>query len=143
MKNTISIAFLLLCIGTFSACTKSNSTTSNDPVYPANIVGAWRISQITDNSNGDITPQYSAYTFNFNAGGSAAVFVNSVSTAGTWLVRNSDDNGGSQKMEIQIGTSVQLARINKKWQIVSANGTTISLKDDNAASNERLVFTKN
>lgn len=143
MKKIIFASFLFASLLSFVSCTKSNSTTTNDPVYPANIVGAWRISQITDNSNGDITPQYSGYTFNFSAGGSAAVFVNSISTPGTWLVRNSDDNGGTQKMEIQIGTSTPMARINKKWQIVSANGTTISLKDDNPSSIEKLVFTKN
>jgi hypothetical protein len=144
MKNIIAISFMMLSILTITSCTRSNSTTGTTTVSnPQSVVGGWRITQIIDDSNGDMTPQFTGYVFNFSANGTANVVKGSSTTNGTWLIRTSDDNGGSQKMEIELGNADPIRRVSKKWQVVTITSTTISLKDDNPASVEKLVFTKN
>ncbi len=144
MRNILSIAFLLMCLSIYSSCTRSNSTTGTTTVSnPQSVVGGWRITQIIDDSNGDMTAQYTGYVFNFASTGVATAVKGGATTTGTWLIRTSDDNGGSQKMEIELGNTDPLKRVSKKWQVVAITSTTISLKDDNPASIEKLVFTKN
>jgi len=136
MKNFIQ---LCVCAGLFlTSCTKNAATPAsvNIPVTPGN----YTITLFTDNSNGDMTATFAAYTFSFQASNTISAVTEIASVNGTWSQTASHENEAA-KMEISFANA-PLSLLNKKWEIVSVSATEIDLRDDNTASNEHLHFTK-
>lgn len=135
MLQILTIALVTLTV----ACNKDSSnplSKSNDPVTP----GTYVITLFTDNSNGNITSQYSTYTFQFNSDNTITATNGVTTTTGTWSQRNAHENEAA-KLEISFNNG-PLEKLDKGWEVISITSTTISLRDDDTSSNEALTFQK-
>lgn len=145
MKSVLySIALCISCLClTFSSCKKTDDNSvnpNNNSGISSNTPGAnWKVSLFTEPDENK-THNYSGYTFDFNSDGGVSANRNGQTTPGTWR-QYSDD--GVTKFQITLNTTDRdLTELNDDWVVVSKSNTFISLKDDNAASNEQLQFSK-
>jgi hypothetical protein len=138
MKIKIWQTALILSVFFTASCTPDSTSSNASQVVTS---GEWRVTLFTDSGN-DETSDFSGYRFIFNTGGTITAVNNAVSKTGTWSTGSS-----SNKFTIDLGaktdTNKPLGELTDDWQIVSVSETVIQLKDDNAASNEKLTFTKN
>jgi hypothetical protein len=133
----VILVALVISIGIVS-CKKDDS---NNPSVAGTITsGTWRVSYYYDKVK-DETSDFAGYVFSFQSSGQL-VIAGPLSTTGAWVINNSDDNGGSQKLTISAGASDPLNSLNDDWVITSFSDTKIELKDD-SNNNEILHFTKN
>jgi len=128
MKTKI-FAILLLTTSLFS-CTKTNVDTSNN-VDLTN--GTWRVSYYWDQQ--DESSNFSAYYFMFLSNGTFMAHDNSGAVTGTWSISGS-------KLSINF-TNPLLSELNNDWLITEKTTTSIKLKEDNPAQDDKLYFTKN
>ncbi len=84
---------------------------------------------------GDETSKFSGYTFNFNAGGVLQASKAGSLFSGTW-------SEGSNKLNINFGTTPVLEDLNDDWLIIEKTGLIIRLKDDNPAQDDQLHFSR-
>jgi len=97
---TSSIIFILFSL-TFSSCKKDDS---NNPSVSATITnGSWLVSYYHDKIK-DETSDFAGNTFTFQQNGQLNVTTSSGNSTGSWSIVNSDDNGGSQKLNLFAGT---------------------------------------
>lgn len=136
MKKQFSIAAIAIFL--LASCTSTNNSSDAGQVATS---GSWRITLFTDSGN-DETSDFSGYSFTFSTSGSVTAVKNGVSQTGSWSV-----NTSSNKFNIDLGPKVDtnkpLGELTDDWKIISVSETVIQLEDDNAASNERVTFTKN
>jgi len=136
MKNKIlSLCTLALF---FVSCSNSNSDdTGSQQEIVSN--GTWRVTLFTDSGNNE-TSDFNGYAFTFGPSGAITATKGSQTQNGTWSISSNDFN-------INLGPKVDsnkpLGELTDDWDIISISNTEIKLKDDNAASNEFLTFTKN
>ena len=125
--STLAIVFALI---TFQSCSKDDATPSQTTT---NTDGNWRASLYFDNS--DETYKFTSYTFIFNSNGTVAATNGSINANGTW-------SQASSKFNIDFGVTPVFSDLNDDWLIVEKTATSIKLKDDNPARNEKLEFVK-
>ena len=138
MKKILQILTIALVTLTV-ACKKDSadpSSNSNNPVTP----GTYIITLFTDNSDGNITSQYAAYTFQFNSDNTITASNGVANTTGAWSQRNAHENEAA-KLDISFNDG-PLEKLDKGWEVISITSTTISLRDDDTSSNEALTFQK-
>ncbi|MEO5891233.1 MAG: hypothetical protein ABIQ31_13325 [Ferruginibacter sp.] len=137
MKQSIKkMLSVILVTTTLFSCTKQHDdlTTANSEV----IQGTWKIESFTESSENS-TNDFIGFTFNFAGNGKLAALKNGAATEGAWSTTNT-------RFTIDLGakgTSNKLGNLTDEWLIVSKTDTKITLKDDNVARNEVLVFSKN
>ncbi len=137
MRNLFQLFAITALVIANAACTRS---VNNPSPAPTPMEGNFKITLLTDNSSGDITTDFAAYTFQFNPDGKIIATTGSSSENGTFTETASHEGEGA-KFEIKFNTS-PLNKLNKKWQIEAKTSDTIHLKDDNSVSIERLHFAK-
>lgn len=132
MKITkiISALAIVFALGTFQSCSKDDATPSQTATSTE---GNWRVSLYFDNS--DETYKFTGYTFTFNSNGTIAATNGSNTVTGTW-------SQVSSKFNIDFGVTPVFSDQNDDWLIVEKTTTSIKLKDDNPARNEKLEFVK-
>lgn len=125
-----NILVILLLAATLFSCTKK----SDDPAPDVDITtGTWRISYYWDQK--DETSNFSSYYFMFLSNGTFMAHDNSGAITGTWTVSGS-------KLNINF-TNPLLSELNNDWLITEKTTTSIKLKEDNPAQDDKLYFTKN
>ena len=134
--STVIIYLLLLRV--LNSCKKEDS--NNPSASAALTTGSWRVSYYYDKIK-DETSDYAGNTFTFQQNGQLNVTTSAGNSTGSWSIVNSDDNGGSQKLILFVGTGDPLNSLNDDWQITSITNTKIELKDD-SNNNEILHFSK-
>ncbi len=127
--TSLFFAILLLSAGLTSCSKDDNSNNSNN----SNVTGNWRISLYYDNT--DETARYNGYTLSFNSGGVLVASNGTNTVNGTWSVTSS-------KFIINFGTDPLFSDLNDDWQIVENTSTSIKLKDDNPAQDDKLEMIK-
>jgi heat shock protein HslJ len=134
MKN-IKLFYILALVIAF--CTLQSSSCSKHDSLPTttqtNTEGNWRLSLYFDNS--DETYKFSGYTFSFNSNGQVAATNGTNTVTGTW-------SQTSNKFNIDFGSAAVFNDLNDDWLIETKTSTSIQLKDDNPARNEKLQFVK-
>jgi len=113
-----------------SSCSKSDDMAAIAPP----IAGTFSVSLYWDKK--DETSKFSGYSFVFNSGGQVVASKGAVNVNGIW-------SESSTKLSIDFSSDPVLSNINKNWLKVEKTATTIKLKDDNPASDERVEFIKN
>ncbi len=144
MKKILSFLGLIACffVLTSESCKhddNSNITPSTSSSISTTTPGAgWKLTLLSEGSDNK-TSHFSGYTFDFAANGTMTAS-GSQSATGTWRQYQDD---GVTKFEITlVTTDKNMAELNDDWVLVSKSETFISLKDDNAAKNELLQFSK-
>ncbi len=134
MKKALSVISLLCSVlfisAIMSSCSNSDDTNT---VNQNSTSGNWRISYYFDNT--DETSDFAGYTFIFQSSGVLDAVKNGTTVSGTWSVTSS-------KFNISFGVDPVLSELNDDWQIEEKTNTSIKLKDDNPAQDDRLQFTK-
>jgi hypothetical protein len=115
-----------------SSCSKSDDVAAINNTTP--IAGTFKVSLYWDKK--DETSKFSGYNFSFNAGGKITATNGSTTVTGTW-------GESSTKITISFGTDPLLSKLNKEWLKEEKTASSIKLKDDNIASDERIQFAKN
>ncbi len=130
--NLLSALILVSLFTTLqsSSCSKDDDVAAIGPA----ISGAWKVSIYWDKK--DETSKFTGYSFVFNSGGQVVASKGAVNVNGTW-------SESSTKLNINFGADPVLSNINKDWLKVEKTATSIKLKDDNSASDERVEFIKN
>lgn len=128
MKTKFLVIVLLII--SVSSCKKSSVDDSSN-VDITN--GTWRISYYWDEK--DETSDFSAYYFMFLSGGTFMAHNNTGAITGTWSV-------SGNRLIINM-TDPFLSELNDDWLIIEKTTTSIKLKDDNPAQDDKLYFTKN
>jgi hypothetical protein len=121
----ISIPLLLM-----SSC--SNNDAANT-VNQATLDGNWRISLYFDNT--DETTDFAGYLFTFKSSGVLEAVNGSTTVTGTWSVTSS-------KFNINFGSDPLFSELNDDWLIEERTSSSIKLKDDNPAQDDKLQFVK-
>jgi hypothetical protein len=136
IKSKAFNLFTALVLVSLFTTLQSSSCSKNDdvPAIGPAISGAWTVSVYWDKK--DETSKFSGYSFVFNSGGQLVASKGAVNVNGTW-------SESSTKLSIDFGSDPVLSNINKNWLKVEKTATTIKLKDDNPASDERVEFIKN
>jgi hypothetical protein len=116
----------------FATCSKNDDVVQ--PGSGGNIAGTWRISMYWDNK--DETAHFTGYTFSFNSNGQLTATNGSGTVTGSWTET-------SNKLIVDFGAHPILGELNDDWQKVEKTTTSIKLKDDNPAQDDRLEFVKN
>jgi hypothetical protein len=124
----------------FAAHTLLSSTCSknDDVIAPGsggNITGNWKVTLYWDNSK-DETYKFNGYTFVFNSSGVISALNGGTTINGTWTETSS-------KLIIDFGTHPVLSNLNDDWLKDEKTASSIKLKDDNPARDEKLQFVKN
>jgi hypothetical protein len=115
-----------------STCSKEDDNGGTTGTIAA---GAWRVTVYWDN-NADESNKFSGYSFEFKANGQLSATKAGSTVNGTWTETSS-------KLIIDFGTTPILEKLNDDWLRVEKTNTSIRLKDDNPAKDERLEFVKN
>ena len=126
----LNLVLITLFIGMFISCSKDDATPSQTTTSTD---GNWRASLYFDNS--DETYKFTSYTFIFNSNGTVAATNGSINANGTW-------SQVSSKFNIDFGVTPVFSDLNDDWLINEKTSTSIKLKDDNPARNEKLEFVK-
>jgi uncharacterized cupin superfamily protein len=115
---------------------QSSSCSKSDDVATINtgITGTWRVSLYWDKK--DETSKFSGYNFSFNSGGQLTASNGASNLSGTW-------SESSTKFTINFGTDPTFSSLNKDWLKEEKTATSIKLKDDNPAKDEKIQFAKN
>lgn len=124
--STLAIAFATLV---FQSCSRDNASSINSNTTDGN----WRVSLYYDNS--DETYKFTGYTFTFNSNGSITATNGSNTANGTW-------SQGSSKFNIDFGTTPVFSDLTDDWLIEEITSSSIRLKDDNPARDEKLQFVR-
>lgn len=133
-KKTIDMKTKIFAILLFTTSLFSCTKTSDDATNNVDITnGTWRISYYWDEK--DETSDFSAYYFMFLSGGTFMAHNNTGAITGTWSL-------SSNKLTINF-TDPMLSELNDDWLITEKTTTSIKLKDDNPAQDDKLYFTKN
>lgn len=135
LKTKAFNLFSALLLVTLFTTLQSSSCSKNDDIAaigPA-IAGNWTASLYWDKK--DETSKFSGYSFAFNSGGQIVATKGSTAVNGTW-------SESSTKLSIDFGSDPVLSNITKNWLKVEKTATTIKLRDDNTASDERIEFIK-
>lgn len=127
--SVILVAHTLLS----STCSKNDDVVS--PGTGGNIAGSWKVSYYWDNTK-DETAKFSGYAFTFNSNGQLTAVKGSNTVTGSWTETSS-------KLIIDFGADPVLSDMNDDWLKTEKTITTIKVKDDNPARDERLEFVKN
>jgi hypothetical protein len=143
MKSLVrSFAGLVFLATILFACIKrdNNNNNNNGNTNDTTVTtGTWRVSLFSERGQ-DETGDFTGYTFTFKNDGKLTVAKNGSSKEGTWSITN---NRFNIDLGIKSDANKPLGELTDDWIIVLKNDTTISLKDDNAAKNEVLEFSKN
>ena len=133
--KSFNILSALILVSLFTTLQSSSCSKNDDlPAIGPAISGAWTVSTYWDKK--DETGKFSGYSFVFNSGGQVVASKGAVNVNGSW-------SESSTKLSIDFGNDPVLGNINKNWLKVEKTATTIKLKDDNPASDERVEFIKN
>lgn len=120
----------------FAACTGINSYTSSITATPHVTKGTWRVN-LFSSSGTDETRQLNGYHLSFSSNGKVTALKNGETTTGNWC-----EDEIQKKMTINLQTSDPvLEKLNKYWNISTADKTSIQLKDAEDASGGRLQIT--
>jgi len=128
-KVTLYISLLLISSLGFLSCSNDNNPVNNS----GNPDGSWRVSLFFD--SGDETSNFSGYTFQFNSNGQLTATNGSTTVNGTW-------SQASGRMIINFGTTSPFDDLNDDWVIEEKTTTSIKLKEDNPAQDDKLQFTR-
>jgi hypothetical protein len=126
--SVIMVAHTLLS----STCSKNDDVVS--PGTGGNITGAWKVSFYWDNTK-DETSDFNGYAFTFNSNGQLVAVKGSATVTGSWTETSS-------KLIIDFGADPVLSELNDDWLKTEKTTTSIKVKDDNPARDERLEFVK-
>lgn len=124
--TAIIIAHTLLS----SSCSKKDDVVN---LGNGNISGSWKVSLYWDKV--DETNKVAGYTFSFNGGGQVVATKGGVNVNGTWSENSSD-------FQLNFGADPVLSDLNGSWLKVEKTNTSIKLKDDNPAQDDKLNFVK-
>jgi major membrane immunogen (membrane-anchored lipoprotein) len=133
MKTKHFVAMMLIAFALLTSCKKEDTLTTTNIVT----AGTWRVSYFNE-ENDDNSADFSGYTFTFEDNGTMTATKNGVTETGTW---STQDN--TTEFYMTIGNSKPLTDLSSGWTIIEKTETSIKLKDDNAAKNEQVYFTKN
>lgn len=135
ITTTLPKIFYLLALFIAAQLLQSSSCSKSDDqsVIAGDYSGSWKISLYFDNT--DETAHFAGYTFTFNNGGQLIATNGSNTATGTWST-------SSSKLIINFGTTPNFSDLNDDWLIEVKTSTSINLKDDNPAQNDKLQFTK-
>lgn len=140
MKKLFFSPVIILSLLALASCSR-NSDDINPNTQQVVTSGSWKITLFTDSGN-DETTEFAAYTFTFGNNGTINAVANGVTKTGAWSIQ-----GSSGKFIIDLGPKTTanqpLGELTDDWKILSASDTEIRLGDDNASSQELLVFHKN
>ena len=139
MKKLNRIAYLLVIttLVAFSSCKKDDNSSPTTGVVQIVTTGTWRITYFMESTE-DKTSDFSGYTFSFNSNSVLTATLSGANTNGTW---GWDDS--SSKFHISIGSSKPFSDLTDDWLILEKTETILRLKNDNAAKNELLTFSRN
>jgi len=131
MKHTLRNCFALM-VSAFMLVGLSSCSNDDNPLNnTTNPDGNWKISLFFD--SGDETSNFSGYTFQFNSGGQLVATNGTNTVTGTW-------SQSSNKMIISFGTTPVFDDLNDDWLIEEKTNTSIKLKEDNPAQDDKLQF---
>lgn len=136
-RNTLPLLPVLLVVILFCTLQSSSCSKVDDiATTPVSVTttGKWHVSLYLDGTK-DETYRFSGYSFTFNSNGTVLATEGTASVTGTW-----NDNGS--RFIIDFGNDPILKKASDDWMIASKSSVSISLKDDNVASNERLELQK-
>lgn len=137
LNKRIIVLSIILFAGLIS-CKKDDS---NNPSAAAVLTtGSWKVTYYYDKIK-DETSDYAGYVFVFQQNNQLNITSSSGNANGSWSISNSDDNGGSQKLNLFAGSNDPLNSLNDDWVITAISNSKIELKDD-SNNNEVLHFTK-
>ena len=132
MKQLLKKTGLLLLIITSTLLISCSKDDDNNPTNtpPA---GNWAISMYFD--TGDETSNFTGYTFSFAANGVVTATNGTNTVTGTWSQTGT-------KFIVSFGATPVFDDLNDDWLIVEKTSTSIKLKEDNPAQDDRLEFTR-
>lgn len=130
------LAFLLFAIiALIASCSKHDSNDDNGGGGSSNLppAGSWVVSLYFD--TGDETAHFAGYSFSFQAGGVVSASNGATTVTGTW-------SQTSTKFILAFPAGTVFEDLSDDWLIVEKTATSIKLKDDNPAQDDRLEFTR-
>ncbi len=135
--------FALALLGTafaLSSCKKESFTAV--AVSDAVKTGTWKVTTYTEDGTSHLS-DFSAYTFTFNANGTALAATAADSVTGTWSTLDSDDDNTAHFV-LNFGTVSPWDDLSDDWHVTDQTETVISLEDVSGGSGgvDILVFTK-
>jgi hypothetical protein len=136
-SNRITCLLILTTLFAFSSCKKDDNSSSTPGVVQIVTTGSWSITYFVESSENK-TADFAGYTFSFNSNGQLTATLSGANTTGTW---GWDDS--SSKFHITMGSSKPLSDLTDDWLVLEKTETLIRLKNDNAAKNELLTFSRN
>jgi hypothetical protein len=140
MKKLFFSSVITLTLLVLTSCSRNGDDTISNTQQVVTS-GSWKIMLFTDSGN-DETTDFDAYTFTFGSNGTINAVAGGVTKTGAWSTQ-----GSSGKFIIDLGPKTTanqpLGELTDDWKILSASETEIRLGDDNASSQELLVFHKN
>jgi hypothetical protein len=113
-----------------SSCSKDDVPLSN----VGNISGTWKVSLYWDAK--DETSKFTGYVFTFSNGGQITATNGTTTVTGTW-------SESSSKLTIDFGSHPVFSKLSDDWLKEEKNSSSIKLKDDNPAKDEKLQFVLN
>jgi hypothetical protein len=151
MKNKFRAAlavFALLLVFHYSCTKKQDPVNTPENTSGGFISGDWTVSSYQQHSE-DKTNMFSDYVFTFtgtgaNSGSLKAVQGNTT-VDGSWSHKAAVTYYGSTTAEsftLNLGTSPELAKISKLWNVSSSSASTLSLVSPETTEQEHLMFTK-
>ena len=136
MNGTVYYLIILTLVA-LSSCKKDDNSGSTQDIVQVVTSGTWRITSFVESSENK-TADFAGYTFSFESNSQLIASLSGTNTIGSWRW---DD--GSSKFHISIGNGTPLSDFTDDWLILEKTETLIRLKNDNAAKNEFLNFTRN
>ena len=129
IQNRLAIMAIACMLLGLSACSNDDNPVAGTGTPDGN----WKISLYFD--SGDETSNFSGYTFQFNNGGQLTATNGANTVSGTWTL-------SSTKMVINFGTTPLFDDLNDDWLIEEKTASSIKLKEDNPAQDDKLQFTR-
>lgn len=121
------ILTFILTAGVLISCSNSDDNTN----ITGTPEGNWRISLYWDET--DETSDFNGYTFTFGQNNILTATNGTTTKTGTY-------SQSSTKLVIDFGTDLLFGELNDDWLIVEKTNSSLKLKDDNPAQDDRLEF---
>jgi hypothetical protein len=139
-KNTLLALALLGLSLALSSCKKDDFTA--DAVSTTVKSGTWKVTTYTEDGASHLG-DFSAYTFTFNANGTALAVNSADSVSGTWSTLDSDDDNTAHFV-LNFGATSPWDDLSDDWHVTDQTETVLSLEDVSGGNGgvDILVFTK-
>lgn len=127
-----------LVISGLTSCTQSDVSKLSDQQKTDRLEGSWIIT-LFEEDNGAKVHDFSDYSFDFAKDGSFKATVSGQTYNGTWDFGKDD---GLERIYITITGTSKLDELTDDWVLDKLENKSMTWKDDNAASGERVEWQK-